>query len=165
MKEKEIAEFVKPLYSNKDSMHNFKHILRIKKRVSLYKNDYNNINEQKLIFLIYFHGLKNYVKEHKNEIIRMGFPNDWITALNRHTKNPISIEEKLVSDANLWEAVGKFGVKKSIQVGKERNRTMKDTLKFMYNNIDSIRFYTKKGKEFGNPGIRYIKNFLRDKIN
>lgn len=161
MKEKEIAEFVKPLYAHKDSMHNFKHILRIKRRVNLYKKDYKKINEQKLKFLIYFHGLKEYVKQHEKEIISMGFPKDWIEALYRHTKNPKTIEEKLVSDANLWEAVGKYGIRKAMQVGKERNQTMKRTLKIMQDNINKVKFYTSKGKEFGNPGIEIIKDFLK----
>jgi len=161
MKEKEIAEFVKPLYAYKDSMHNFKHILRIKKRVNLYKKDHTKINETKLTFLVYFHGLKKYVEEHEQEVIGMGFPEDWINALYRHTKNPKSIEEKLVSDANLWEAVGKYGIRKAMQVGKERNQTMKQTLKIMQDNISKVKFYTKKGKEFGNPGIKIIKEFLK----
>lgn len=161
MEEKEIAELVMPLYAHKDSMHDFKHILRIKKRVNLYKKDYKKINESKLIFLIYFHGLKKYVEEHEKEIISRGFSKNWIQSLYRHTKNSKSIEEKLVSDANLWEAVGKYGIKKALQVGKERNQTMKVTLKIIQENISKVRFYTKKGKELGNPGIIIIKDFLK----
>ncbi len=161
MKEEKLIEFVKPLYAHKDSMHDFKHIIKIKKRVNLYKKDYKNINEQKLRFLVYFHGLKKYVKENKQKIIDMEFPKDWINALYRHTKNPKTIEEKLVSDANLQEIVGKGGIKRTILVGRERNQTMKQTLKIMKDNINKARFYTKKGKELGEPGIKIVKDFLK----
>ena len=139
MIEKEIVDLVKPLYSEKDSMHNFKHILRIKKRVNLYKKDYKKIDENKLLFLIYFHGLKEYVKKNKNMIIGIGFPKNYLDALYRHTKKPITIEEKLVSDANLWEAVGDFGIKKAFQVGKERNQTVNQTIKIMQNNVKKVK--------------------------
>lgn len=161
MKEKEIVEFVKPLYERKDSMHNFEHILRIKKRVGLYKQDYKKVDEQKLKFLIYFHGLGKYVKEHEKEIIKVCFPKQWLISLYRHTKKPQTIEEKLVSDANLWEAVGKYGIKKSLQVGRERNQTMEQTLKIMSDNISKVKFYTKKGKELGEPRIKVVKEFLK----
>jgi hypothetical protein len=161
MEEKEIVRFVKPLYGYKDSMHDFKHILRIKKRVNLYRKDYKKIDEQKLMFLIYFHGLKKFVEEHEVEVIAQGFPKKWILALYRHTKNPKSIEEKLVSDANLWEAVGKFGIKKSLQVGRERGRSREETLAFMKKHISKVKFYTRSGKKFGNSGIKIIKDFLK----
>ena len=162
MTEKEISEFVKPLYEQKDSKHNFKHILRIKKRVNLYKKDYKKVDEQKLEFLVYFHGLGEYVKGHEEKITNLGIPKQWLTSLYRHTKNPLTIEEKLVSDANLWEAVGVYGIKKSLQVGKEREQTTKQTLKIMRNNISKVKFYTKKGKESGEPGIKVIKEFLKN---
>ncbi len=165
MQEKEITEFVKPLYEQKDSMHNFKHILRIKKRVNLYKKDYKKIDERKLKFLIYFHGLGKYVRGHEEKIIKRGFPKQWVKSLYRHTKNPQTIEEKLVSDANLCEAVGRYGIKKSLQVGKERNQTLEQTLKIMQNNIGKAKFYTRKGKEFGESGIEVAKEFLKNSNN
>ena len=158
-----IIEFVKPLYTNKDSMHNFKHILRIKRRVYQLKKGHQNIDKNKLNFLIYFHGLSNYVRISKNALSQLKIPKEYIKALYRHTKKPISIEEKLVSDANLLEAVGLFGIKKSLQVGKERKQTTKETLKIMNKNIRKIRFYTKIGKRLGNPGIKIIKEFLNKK--
>ncbi len=161
MREKEIVEFVKPLYAKKDSMHNFEHVLRIKRKVTELRKDYKRIDEEKLKFLIYFHGLTYYLKEHEKKVIKMGFPKEWIKALYRHTKNPQTIEEKLVSDANFLEAVGRFGIKKALQVGKERNQTMEQTLEIMQQTINKVKFYTKKGKELGNPGIKIVQEFLK----
>ncbi len=156
-----IEKFVKPLYKNKDSMHNFKHILRIKKRVSFLRKNYKDIDENKLKFLIYFHGQKDWVNKNKKKILSWGYPKKYIISLNRHTKNPKLIEEKLVSDANLLEAIGKFGIKKSLQVGKERERTKEETIDFMGKNIKKVKFYTIKGKKIGNKGIEIIKDFLK----
>ena len=157
----EIEEFVKPLYKNKDSMHNFNHILRIQKKIRFLKKRYYKINKNKLKFLIYFHGQKEWANSNRKKLLSKGYPKEYLIALNRHTKKPKTIEEKLVSDANLLEAVGKFGIKKSLQVGKEIGRTRKETIEYMRKNIKKIKFYTKEGKKIGNPRIMTINEFLK----
>jgi len=161
MNETELARFAKPSYSKKDSMHDWSHILRIKRRVELYKSSCKKVNAQKLRFLVYFHGLKEFVKRNEQTVIQMGFPRAYLSALYRHTSTPKSIEEKLVSDANLWEAVGKFGIRKALTVGRERKQTLKETLGIMEKNVSRAKFFTEKGKQFGNPGIPISKEFLR----
>lgn len=161
MSEDDIKAFVIPLYADKDSMHNFNHILRIRERVDLYKASCGHVDENKLTFLLNFHGLIPYVKDHEEEVVRMGFPSEWLEALYRHITNPVSIEEQLVSDANAWETVGEFGIRKSLQVGKERGRSLKETLDFMRENIKRVVFYTEPGKHYGEPGIEVVENFLR----
>jgi hypothetical protein len=89
---------------------------------------------------------------------------EYLTALYRHTKSPKTIEERLVSDANYLEAVGRFGIKKSLQVGRERHQAMEQTLKVMSRDIRRVRFYTRTGKKLGNPGIVELKNFLKRKL-
>ena len=161
MNQKDLENFVRPLYKKKDSTHDFSHILRIKKSVKLIKKDYKNINEELLNFLVYFHGLKDFVKHNENDIIALGFTKKYITALYRHTKKPISIEEKVVSDANLLESIGKTGIRRGLTVGKERNQTQEQTLKIMKSNIRKVKFYTKLGKKLGNPRKTISIEFLR----
>ncbi|MEW5996461.1 MAG: hypothetical protein AB1657_02600 [Candidatus Micrarchaeota archaeon] len=160
MRTKEIIRFVEPLYRKKDSMHNFSHILRIRAKVARLRKGYSRIDDGKLWFLIYFHGLKGYVQKHKQQILRMGFPKSYLRALYRHTTKPESVEEKLVSDANLLEAVGKFGIRKALQAGKERKQTTEETLRIMLRNINKAKFYTKEGKRVGNPRIKISREFL-----
>jgi uncharacterized protein len=162
MKENNIANFVKPLYMNKDSMHDLNHIQRIKRKIVFLKKPYKKINEKKLLTLIYFHGLKEWIKTNSKEFIELGFSKNDILLINRHTQNPKTIEEKLVSDANLLEAVGDFGIKKALAVGKKIGRTRKETIDYIRNNINKVKFYTKTGKKLGNKGIKIIKNFLKN---
>ncbi|MBD3247637.1 hypothetical protein GF378_03390 [Candidatus Pacearchaeota archaeon] len=144
-----LTEFVKPLYKDKDSMHDFSHILRIRKRVSELKKNYS-VDEGKLEFLIYFHGLKDYVKKNEKKIVSMGFPKEWINALYRHTKNPKSVEEKIVCDANSLDNVGKSGLKKCIEYGKSIGRSEEESVKYFKKEVKRIKFYTKEGKLIGN---------------
>lgn len=124
-------KLVKSLYSKKDKEHNFKHILKIKKYVSKLKNDLD-VDENKLNFLIYFHGLKDYVKQNKN---KLGIKESWVRALLRHTKEPKSIEEKLVYEANRLTNTGKEGLKKCIAYGKSIGRSKKESIKYFRNKI------------------------------
>ena len=160
MKPKQLEKFVKPLYKKKDSMHNFKHILKIKRKIPYLKKDYKKINNDKLNFLTYFHGLKKFVNKNRKEILELGYNREYIKTLNRHIKNPKTVEEKIVSDANSLESVGKFGIKKAFAVGKKQKRTKKETIIFIKRNIKKIKFYTKKGKTLGNKGIKVIERYL-----
>jgi len=155
----DLTSFVKPLYNNKDSMHNFNHVLRIKRKVALLKKGYK-VDEGRLYFLVNFHGLKDFVKQHEKVLLK-SYPKSYLISVYRHTSHPVNVEEKLVSDANLLESVGRFGIKKALRVGKERRQTKQQTLNYMRKNIKKIRFYTKLGKKQGNPGIKVIKQYLK----
>ncbi|VVB78193.1 Uncharacterised protein [uncultured archaeon] len=162
MKERDIANFVMPLYNdNKDSMHNFKHILRIKKKIILLKKPYKKINEEKLRLLIYFHGLKDWVNSNNKIFFKLGFSKNDILLINRHTKNPKTIEEKLIYDANLLENVGKFGIKKALIVGGELGRTKNETINYISTNLKKVKFYTIIGKKLGNEEIKITKEFIK----
>jgi HD superfamily phosphodiesterase len=158
--EKDKVTFIKQLYAKKDSMHNFAHILRIKKKVRRLRKPYNLINEDLLDFLINFHGLHHILLT--RQLTDLGFSREYILALQRHTRKPKTIEEKLVSDANLLEAVGRFGIKKCLQVGKERGRTRQQSIDYMREHLPKIKFYTKLGKIQGRKGIKLIKEFLKN---
>ncbi len=145
-----LAKFVKPLYKDKDSMHDFRHILRIMKKVNKLKKRYP-INKEKLDFLVYFHGLKNYVRKNEEKIISIGFPKEWIKALYRHTTNPKSIEEKIVCDANNLENIGESGVKKCVEYGKSIGRSKEESIKYFKKKVKEIKFYTKAGKKNEKP--------------
>lgn len=156
---KEIIQFLKPLYAKRDSMHNFAHIIRIKRKVKLFRKPYKKIDENLLDFLSYFHGMTEILS--KKEIIGLGFSEKYYNLLLRHTKNPRKIEEKLVSDANLMEAVGKFGIKKCLQVGKERGSTREEAIRYMQKHLPKTKFYTRFGKIEGKKGIKICKDFLK----
>tara|TARA_B100000315_G_scaffold166615_1_gene155206 strand:+ start:174 stop:671 length:498 start_codon:yes stop_codon:yes gene_type:complete len=161
MKIGEIEKFVKPLYAKKDSMHNFHHIMRIKQKLTFLKKDYKKIDKNRLNFLLYFHGLKDWVEKNKNKIEDLDFDEEDINSLKRRTKNPKTPEEKLIHDANLLENVGRFGIQKSLIVGKKLGRTKEGTIYFLKENIDKFNFYTPTGKRLGKKRIEIMKNFIK----
>lgn len=159
-KMEKFEQIAKPLYSmNKDSMHNWKHILRIKKKVALLRKDYSDLDEDKLNFIICFHGQKEWVKKNEN-ILKV--PKNYLLSLYRHAKKPITNEEKIVWDANALESVGKFGIKKALQVGRELGRSKKETSIYISDNLWKAKFYTPLGRKLGNLGIKFIKGKLKN---
>ena len=147
---------IRQLYSKKDKLHNWNHILKIKRDVQILRKGYSNINEDLLNFLIKFHGLKDYVLKNKNK-----FDKNLVIVLLRHNKNPKSIEEKLVFDANMLDNTGKEGIRKAIEVGKILGRSKEQTAKYLKKAIRNVRFYTKKGKILGKKKIDVMKKELK----
>ena len=147
---------IKNLYNKKDKMHNWEHILRIRKNVLILKKNCNNIDEDLLNFLVKFHGLKNYVVKNKTKFSKV-----YITSLLRHNKNPKRIEEKIVFDANLLDNVGLNGIKKAINFGRMIGRSEKETFDYLRENIKKVKFYTKIGKKEGRKQIKIMKKALR----
>jgi len=147
---------IKQLYSKKDKMHNWNHILRIKRKVRILRKDYKKIDEDLLKFLILFHGLKDYVGKNQKR-----FDKEYIKSLVRHTKDPIRIEEKIVHDANMIENVGKFGVKKALFVGGMMRDSQEQTFLFLRENLKNVKFYTKKGKGIGKKEVEIMKKIIK----
>ena len=147
---------LKQLYAKKDKMHNFTHILRIKRSVARLRNPNKNINEDFLDFLIAYHGLKEYVRKHRNH-----FPKLYVQALLRHTKKPQTLEERLVHDANLLDNLGKQGIQKALYVGRLLGRCREHTFAYLRTCLKKgIRFYTKQGKQLGKKELVYMRRKL-----
>lgn len=120
------------------------------------KKTYKKLDEELLKFLVNFHGLKDYIKSNKDK-----FPKDYIKSLLRYNKKPKLIEEKIVFDANMLDNVGKQGIKKSLEYGKQINRTKEDTFRYLRANINKARFYTNLGKKLGIKQIKIMKEVIK----
>ena len=147
---------LKIIYSKKDKMHNWQHILKLKRTVAILRKPYKKINQDLLDFITYFHGAKDYLKDNLSD-----FNKDYVKSLLRHNKKPKLIEEKLVFDANMLTNVGKQGLKKALYVGKTLNRSKEDTYKFIKQNLKKAKFYTKIGKEIGKKEIKILKDLIK----
>ena len=121
---------IKTIYKKKDKMHNWSHILCIKRNIKILRRPYKNIDGDLLTFLINFHGLKEYIIKHKTK-----FNKSHIKSLLRSHKKPILIEEKLVYDANLLDNIGRHGIKKALYVGSKIGRKESETYKYLKNNL------------------------------
>jgi hypothetical protein len=145
---------LKKLYNKKDKMHDWSHILRIKNRVKLLRKGCDNIDEGLLQFLVYYHGLKEFVLDNKKE-----FDRRYVTSLMRHNKKPKLIEEKIVFDANLLDNLGKPGIRKALYVGKMLNRDVSKTKEFVSRGLKGVCFYTRIGKKIGKFEFETIKRW------
>ena len=105
-------------------MHNFVHIRRIKRKVSILKKQYKKLNEDFLNFLIYFHGSRKWARKNKKKIIKIGYPASWISKINQ----PTTPEGKIVWDANCLENVGRFGIRKTLALERYYGQTRKENL-------------------------------------
>ena len=71
---KEIEKFVRPFYKKRDPMHDFSHILRMKRKAYFLKKQYKNLDMRLLRFLIYFHGLKKWAQAKPKRIEKSPIP-------------------------------------------------------------------------------------------
>lgn len=141
------------IYNKKDKMHDWDHILKLRKDVNILKKPYKKIDDKLLKFLTTFHGLGEFVKDNKKD-----FDPYYIRCLLRHNKNPKRIEEKIVFDANMFDNVGKRGIRKALLFGKSIGRTKQETFQYLAENIDKAKFHTKLGKKLGMRKIAIMKD-------
>ena len=155
---KQLEKFVKPFASTLDPMHNWKHILRIKRKVGFLKKQYKNIDNDFLNFLIYFHSSRKWAKKNKKKIMGLGYPASWVSKINK----PTTKEGKIVWDANMLENVGRFGIRKSLTLEKYYKQSRKQTLALVKKFVRKYKFYTPLGKKLGNPGIKIKKDWIKN---
>lgn len=169
-----LKTFVKSYYDAKDPGHNFSHIERILKYTSIIKKDFKNININKLYFLALFHGLNKKINSNENfkkEIVillkKCNIPdkeiNDYFISLSRHIKNPLTIEEKIIHDANFLELYGALGIAKAFITGGFKNQTLDETINIFENNyFKKIKLKTNTGKRLSRDKKCFTKMFLKN---
>ncbi|MHC4862055.1 MAG: HD domain-containing protein, partial [Planctomycetota bacterium] len=133
------ATFARPFYADKDPAHDFRHIERILGRLdALGKGMSPPPRPHRLHFLACFHGLgirlrndrafRERVREFLGELgwseveADRGFACLW-----RHLEDPVTVEEKIVRDANYVELLGAFGVAKAFVTGGARGQSLEET--------------------------------------
>ena len=148
---------IKKLYLNKDALHNWKHILNLKRNVKILRKTTKNIDEDLLEFLTAFHGVKDYFRAHKEEFSKL-ISKRYLKSLLR--KTPKKIEEKLVYDANMLENTGKEGIRKAKAYGKLCGRKKEETIEYLKEKLKEAKFYTKEGKRIGKKKIALMKKLI-----
>jgi uncharacterized protein len=138
-----IMEYVAPLYSVKDIMHDFSHITRIKKKAIEYSKGIEcDIHALELAVLL--HGI---VYTHENEIrdrlSEVGTADDEIESIihiswdSQKDSSPDSKEGMLIHDAHLLEGDENFIITKSLITGSLRGQTLEQTIDYYFKNIHS----------------------------
>jgi uncharacterized protein len=153
---KSIEKFAKHLYADKDIMHDWSHIERIKYKLDelaeITELDFDqHITEAALYFhgIIYSHEkmIRDYLTEIKltSEIIESIINIAW--ASQKESK-PTTNEGLILHDAHMLEGGRNFEIIKSLITGSVRGQTLKETMKYIESNLLSKGFcYTKEGVE------------------
>jgi hypothetical protein len=165
--------FVRSLYDENDSVHNFRHIERIFYRLdSFIRAEKINPDYRLLYFLSAFHGLSNRIKntpDFKAGIVAflsaLGWNDEEIfngfIALEYHLIDPQTIEEKIVYDANYIELLGAFGIAKAFTTGGARNQSIEETIRIYKNEyLDRVEFKTCLGRKLLKKEREYSIDFL-----
>ena len=166
-------EFARSYYRDRGTAHDFQHIRRIIDRLDLLSKEISPFpNKQILYFLACFHGLEANLNNElfRDRVKRFLLDLEWseteiekaFASLARHLKDPQTVEEAIVHDANYIELLGAFGIAKAFTTGGARGQTYEETSDiFEYRYLDKVSFVTPVGKRIAEEKRSYTKEFLR----
>jgi len=166
-------QFVEPFYEDKDPAHNFRHIQRIVDRLELLSSEMSpQPSQDMLYFLASFHGLTKKMSSSaefagtvKEYLLQVGWSEeesaDGIERLHRHLKSPLTVEEKIVHDANYVELLGAFGIAKAFTKGGSEGQSYEETANIFENQfLDAVKFQTPVGERIASEKRAYTKDFF-----
>jgi hypothetical protein len=169
---RELRKLVKPFYDGRNASHDFEHVERILARVGEWKDELiGEIDEQKLAFLVLFHGLKDMIEEDKNFKERVAQTLEkqeldrreiklYFEALRRHEFDPNGPEEMLVHDANAWEAVGFFGIAKWFTRGGAVGQSYEETIRQYEQVTRNLNFTLDFVRERAEPKVKAAREYF-----
>ena len=164
-------DYVRPHYLSKDVAHDLGHILRIAQRLDGLARGLT-VNDRPLLhFLAAWHGLADKIAggswfaDATRAFLRTdGWSDDSIdtayVALVRHGSSPVSVEERIVHDANAMETIGAFGIAKAFTKGGSEGNTYEETIAVYERNLERAEFSTPRGRELALEGREYARQFL-----
>lgn len=166
-------EFARPYYGDRDTAHDFRHIQRIIDRLDSLSREMSPPNPELLYFIACFHGLAGKLSHDKvlrDRVSRFLLDLEWteteiakaFASLARHIKDPQTVEEAIVHDANYVELLGAFGIAKAFTKGGAKKQTYEETADiFEYRYLDKVEFLTPVGKRLAKEKRAYTKAFLK----
>ncbi len=166
------CKFARPYYAQRDSGHDFRHILRIIDRLESLSAGFDPPPKRhNLCFLAAFHGLNRKIdSDHAFRKRAIIFLNDlgWtdsetkeaFKSLNRHLSAPETPEEMIVHDANFFEVTGPFGIAKAFTVGGHFGQSYERTLKIFKDNVKNLTFFTPTGQSLYEERRKYCTDFI-----
>jgi uncharacterized protein len=166
-------EFAKHYYATKDPAHDFRHIRRIFGRLNeLSEGLWPAPRLDRLYFLAAFHELGvrlradgEFQDKVRRFLKRLGWTEEEVDngfeSLARHLKDPQTIEEQVVHDANHVEMFGALGVAKAFTTGGARGQAYEVTADiFEHRYLDRVEFRTPAGKRIAEERKTYARQFL-----
>jgi uncharacterized protein len=159
-------------YADKDPAHDANHIRRILARCGQLAKGLPVPRPDRLYLLACFHGLgqrtthdPGFCQQVEAFLASMGWAGPEITdalaSLRRHLTAPVTVEERIVHDANAVEVLGAFGIAKAFTTGGARGQSYEQTVERYEQLLDQTRFVTPAGQALARDGRAYARAFLR----
>lgn len=167
-------QFARPHYLHKKPPHNFAHIERILAQMEFLTQGLPEPRCHRLYFLACFHGLDGRLQadgRFREAIRAFLLWLEWdeeeieeiFVCLQRHLKNPQSVEEKLVHDADSLERLGAWAIAESFTAGGTREQSVEETIQnLMRSQQTEIDFHTPAGRHLAAKRQRFMRTFLEE---
>ena len=166
-----LLSFVKPYYEDKDIMHDLSHIKRILVYVEkLLKTGNYEVDIDTLKYAAYFHGFiykseSKIVEWLKCEKLSSKMIDKIITVAweSQKDKSAQTLEGKILHDAHMIEGGKTYLIVKSLITGSVRGQTLKETIKYIENNIlDKGICYLPEAQIIYSQQQEFAKGFIKD---
>ena len=162
---KKIEFFSQELHRERDPAHDFSHIRRLLK---LCKKLMVSIecDAELLIVSAYFHGALNQENKIRDFLRSLGYSNNFIDKIINVVRNSASpstsktMEEKILYDANLLDALGAVGIARSFIKGGYMGQSIQETLSIMKENMKR-KLMTPEGESIAVKRRRFMDQFIR----
>ena len=162
---RKIEDFSRKLHKKKDPAHDFSHIKRViklcRKLAASEKCDMNL-----LLVSAYFHGVLDKEAEIRRFLESISYSNDFINKVITTVRNstsvskPKTIEEKILHDANLLDALGAIGIARSFTKGGYEKQTLNETLKILEKNMKR-KLLMPKAETLANERRKFMEKFIK----
>ncbi|NNF33709.1 MAG: hypothetical protein HKN68_06355 [Saprospiraceae bacterium] len=151
---KEIIEFVRPFYDDKDIMHDLSHIERIKYKLDELAEKVDiPFNKEVTEIALYFHGIiyshESLIKDLLQDLKYDPETIEWIVKVaweSQKESKPSTNEGLILHDAHMLEGGRNFEIIKSLITGSVRGQTLDKTMDYIENNLlNEGQCYTDEG--------------------
>lgn len=75
------------------------------------------------------------------------------------SKSPQTLEERVLHDANLYDALGAIGIARAFTKGGYEGQTIEETLRIMKENMRR-RLLTQEGRRMAEERLEFMRRFL-----
>jgi uncharacterized protein len=186
-----LLDIVKKEIGNRQGAHGLDHFLRVRKiALKISKNE--NANKEIVEAMTLLHDLVRFEDEREEEsveetlkkakkiLLELDYSNEQITQIldgiethslhSKTKKEPISIEAKILFDADKIDSVGEIGLARWFMTMGNKNVSIKNSALIYLNTIKkqeekmNSRLYTKTGTELIKRDLDFSKKFLNDLI-
>lgn len=167
-------DFVRDKYGHKDAAHDFHQIEWIAARLPLIASEIEPPPRwDRVYFLACFHGLyqrwredEPFREQARDFLLSLGWREiqleELLVSLGRHLRDPQTVEENIVHDANYLGLLGAFGIAKAFTTGGAQGQTYQETVEIFETRwLDRVEFLTPVGQRLAVEGRAYAKAFLQ----